>query len=54
MQILWNRNVYLGLLHLFSGVAGFALGRNVGNMKDFTIPLSTIFLDWDTEARTAS
>lgn len=54
MSILWNRNIYLGLLHLFSGVTGLMLGLNVANFKAFKIPLTTLFLDWDTDARTAS
>jgi hypothetical protein len=54
MSILRRRNLYLGLMHLFSGVSGFYLGKTVDNMKNFRIPISTIFLDWNTETRTAS
>ena len=54
MDILWSRNLYLGLLHMFNFVAGFWLSKTVSNMKNFRIPLSTIFLDWDANNNTAS
>lgn len=54
MKRLWSRNFWLGLLHLFSGVAGFTLGKTVGNLKDFRIPLTTLWLEWNTTTRTAT
>jgi hypothetical protein len=54
MALLKTRNLYLGLMHLFSGVAGFYLGKNVANFQAFRIPISTIFLNWNTATRTAS
>ena len=54
MSILWTRNLWLGLLHLFSGVAGTFLGLTVDNMVNFKLGLTTIFLDWDSSAGTAT
>ena len=54
MAILKSRNLYLGLMHLFSGLSGFYLGKTTANMKEFRIPISTIFLDWNDETESAS
>jgi len=54
MDTLWNRNLWLGILHMFNFVAGFWLSRTVDNMKNFRIPLSTIFLNWNSVTKTAS
>lgn len=54
MNTLWSRNLWLGLLHMFNFVAGFWLSKTVDNMKNFRIPLSTIFLEWDPNNNTAS
>lgn len=54
MDSLWRRNQLLGALHLFNGVAGFTLSQTVDNMKEFTIPLTTLFLDWDRDTSTAT
>jgi hypothetical protein len=54
LQIMWTRNLWLGALHAFNFFASFTLSQTVGNMKDFKIPLTTMFLDWDDATKIAT
>ena len=48
MDRLWRRNLIAAGLHFINGGAGIFLLLTVTNIQDFKIPLTTMFLNWDS------